>query len=243
MPLSVSWPQSSRRCNAERNLAVTRYCGLPGRVAQRESARFTRGRSLVRSQSRPSRSRLVAPTSAWLSGTGVPAMPGMWCGAIGAYLGSRQVRQRCRSSSVSSSSRRFETQRFVVPSWRATSASSTRRRSGLRSVSGSLVRVPTSSFQLIVFGIVETDEPGLWPFVDAVFEDPAGAAVPFPLPVDDAAPECCAGEGGERDPAWLEAEAELPALGDEVCDEVFSVMRRLEPGCVERSRRQTIRRR
>ena len=52
---SQSLGHSSKRCNEERNLAVTRYCGLPGRVAQRESARFTRGRSLVRSQSRPSR--------------------------------------------------------------------------------------------------------------------------------------------------------------------------------------------
>jgi hypothetical protein len=38
----------------------------PGRVAQRESARFTRGRSLVRSQSRPSRNQAILDLSAGL---------------------------------------------------------------------------------------------------------------------------------------------------------------------------------
>jgi hypothetical protein len=42
-----------RRHNAEPAPAGTRYAEPSGRVAQRESARFTRGRSLVRSQSRP----------------------------------------------------------------------------------------------------------------------------------------------------------------------------------------------
>jgi hypothetical protein len=49
--------------NGDRAPLGTRYCLLQGRVAQRESARFTRGRSLVRSQSRPSGERALAQTS------------------------------------------------------------------------------------------------------------------------------------------------------------------------------------
>ena len=57
-----------------------RTLSSPGRVAQRESARFTRERSLVRSQPRPLTPSRHAE-SAWLLGSRVSGMPRkrMWC--------------------------------------------------------------------------------------------------------------------------------------------------------------------
>ncbi len=73
-------------CRYRQSRHRRRYPRCPGRVAQRESARFTRGRSLVRSQPRPSRAswprriRMVV-------GRVCQACRKCWCGAyLGAYL-------------------------------------------------------------------------------------------------------------------------------------------------------------
>jgi hypothetical protein len=62
----------------------------PGRIAQRESARFTRGRSLVRSQVRPSASRACSANPQ--SSEGQPGHPGRGSANgpdLGPYLGFR----------------------------------------------------------------------------------------------------------------------------------------------------------
>lgn len=126
---------------------------------------------------------------------------------------------RCASSSRSWS-RRFKTQDFVVPSSRATSAAEKPSEIGaainLRVASAR----SDSCSQVIVVGIVEADELGERPFVDVVGELPAGAAVVFPLPVEDPFPQGDAGVGGEADSAGLEAQGEFPAGFDEVDQQV-----------------------
>jgi hypothetical protein len=76
-----------------------------------------------------------------------------------------------------------------------------------------------------VFGsIVEGGEGGWCPFVDPVFEDPAGAVVAA-FPVDDEVVEAGAGCVAEGSECWVVVAvlAEFPDVGDAVGDEVFAV--------------------
>lgn len=70
--------------------------------------------------------------------------------------------------------------------------------------------------------MVEIDEDGLWPFVDAILKDPAGPELAA-LPVDDEGVDAVAGVGRELGTIRFVVCGELPAEGDELGKEVLVV--------------------
>ena len=90
-----------------------------------------------------------------------------------------------------------------------------------------------------VASILEGDEAGQCPFVGAICELPLGAPVALALPVDEPLSEC----SGEVDPeaggevAPFVDKAELPASGDEIGEQVVSVIRpKLDPAAADHLR-------
>jgi hypothetical protein len=83
-----------------------------------------------------------------------------------------------------------------------------------------------SRSQAIVLGIVvvEADELGARPFVDAILEGPFGSAVASSVPVVATLPERDPRVGAESDSSGLKAQGELPAFLDEVAGEIFVVV-------------------
>ena len=86
---------------------------------------------------------------------------------------------------------------------------------------------------------IEGDDGGHDPFIDSVLELPLGSSVLFPLPIGESLSE----GSGEVDPeaggevAPFVDKAELPACGDEIGEQVVSVIRpELDPAAADHLR-------